>query len=134
MATRHILVVDDDVSILRVLEAALARPEWRIDTARNLMVAEQMVMDKRYDLVLCDIFLPDNRRLELVDTVKAIDLDYRVILMSGYLGTGEEDMESDQAFTRNTLLMEAESKGVWATLEKPFDLQKLISTVEEALG
>lgn len=131
---RLILIVDDDVSILKVLTAALHRPEWKIETARNLMTARKMISEKRYDLVLADIFLPDNIRLELVDALKSIDLDYRVILMSGYLGTGMEEMESDQAFTRNTLLMEADRKGVWATLAKPFDLDRLLSTVTAALA
>ncbi len=132
--TKYILVVDDDPQLLALLVAVLAQPDRRIETAHNRIIAQVMVSRQLYDLVIDYIFLPDTRELELVDYLKEIDLDYRIILMSGYLADDFEDPESDDAVTRDRLLMLADRKGIAAVLGKPFASQRLHEAVNAALG
>ena len=133
MNKKQILIVDDEPMMLRILTEALKRNSFAIDTAFNRKTAEEMASKKRYDLVLCDVFLPDTRMLEFVDFLKNIDLDYRIILMSGYLESDGFAEDSDEANTVNTITMNAQRKGVFAILKKPFDMNNLLKKVNEAL-
>ena len=128
-----ILVVDDDPAVLPIIEAVLDAPDRRIDGVRSRHAAEQLLAAHRYDLVLVDVFLPDTRELELVDAIKAFDLDYPVVLMSGYLDA-DAPRGSDAAETRDRILTLADRKGVLATLAKPIDTDRLAALADEVLA
>jgi DNA-binding NtrC family response regulator len=130
---KKILIVDDDPTITRLIKTALENPELEFDLAHNRHTAEKMAENTDYDLVLCDIFLPDTRELEFVDFLRDKDLDYNIILMSGYMDAEGYDQESDEVYTVNRLTLLAGRKGVNTILKKPFDFTKLKKAVTSVL-
>ncbi len=134
MTKKKLLIVDDEPMILKIITTALDLQKYEIDTAHNRHTAEALVNKNKYDLVVCDVFLPDTEMLEFVDFLKEIDLDYRIILMSGYLRQDGFGANSDEVNTINTILMLADRKGVSSVLYKPFSLETLRAKVENALA
>jgi two-component system, NtrC family, nitrogen regulation response regulator NtrX len=120
MASRNILVVDDEVGIRELLSDILQDEGHRVTTAENAQVARQMRLAKRPDLVLLDIWMPDCDGISLLkEWGNAGLLNMPVVMMSGH-GTIDTAVEATRI-------------GAFDFLEKPIALQKLLKTVTEAL-
>jgi two-component system, OmpR family, response regulator len=115
MAQKHILVVDDDPSILDMLSRALTSDQVRVSTARRVSVARDVLMRQSVDLVITDARLPGESGIQL--TLSARDVGIASILMSGDLEwTIEHGLHAGQY------------------LAKPFDLKQLLSLVAKHLA
>ncbi len=120
MASRNILVVDDEVGIRELLSDILQDEGHRVTTAENAQVAREMRLAKRPDLVLLDIWMPDCDGISLLkEWGNAGLLNMPVVMMSGH-GTIDTAVEATRI-------------GAFDFLEKPIALQKLLKTVGEAL-
>ncbi|MBU0675350.1 MAG: response regulator [Proteobacteria bacterium] len=85
---RTILVVDDDVGILKVIEETLLPMGHQIILAGNGKDALAEINKKqisKIDLLLTDVMMPHMNGVELVDTLLSRDPALKVIYMSGYL-------------------------------------------------
>lgn len=120
MATKDILVVDDEVGIRELLSEILFDEGYRIHLAENAAQARSFRENHEPDLVLLDIWMPDTDGLTLLKEWVAQELlTMPVIMMSGH-GTIETAMEAIRI-------------GAADFLEKPIALQKLLSTVAKAI-
>ncbi len=120
MASRHILVVDDEVGIRELLSDILQDEGHQVSTAENAQMARDMRLEKRPDLVLLDIWMPDCDGVSLLkEWGNAALLNMPVIMMSGH-GTIDTAIEATRL-------------GAFDFLEKPIALQKLLKTVNAAL-
>jgi len=114
-ATKRVLIVDDDVSIVRVLQDALGlfRHEhtYAVQTAAD--GAEDLAALERgqFDLVLLDMYMPRMTGLELLTEMRRRGLQTPVLML-----TGNEDSRSAAS---------ALASGIFAYVPKPFDLQQL---------
>ena len=116
MATKEILVVDDEVGIRELLSEILFDEGYRVHLAENAQQARAFRMNKVPDLVLLDIWMPDTDGLSLLKEWVAHDLlTMPVVMMSGH-GTIETALEATRI-------------GAADFLEKPIALQKLLKTV-----
>ena len=70
MATRRVLVVDDDPQILRALRAGLSVQGYDVVTAGNGETALDVAAGTRVDLVLLDLELPGMDGVEVVDRLR----------------------------------------------------------------
>jgi len=121
MASRDILVVDDEVGIRELLSDILQDEGHRVKTAENAQIAREMRLSKRPDLVLLDIWMPDCDGVSLLkEWGNAGLLNMPVVMMSGH-GTIDTAVEATKI-------------GAFDFLEKPIALQKLLKTVEAALS
>jgi signal transduction histidine kinase len=82
-----VLVVDDEPAVLRSLELLLAR-EHDITTADSARRALEIIEDGRagrYDVVLCDLMMPEMSGMELYDQLRARrpEMARRVVFMTG---------------------------------------------------
>ena len=59
MASRSILVVDDEIGIRELLSDILLDEGHRVRVAENAQVAREERLKQRPDLVLLDIWMPD---------------------------------------------------------------------------
>ena len=57
-AKRILLLVDDDSSILSMLEGALESPAWQIETASDALAALMKARDLRPFLIVTDVQMP----------------------------------------------------------------------------
>jgi len=120
MASRNILVVDDEVGIRELLSDILQDEGHRVITAENAQVAREKRLSARPDLVLLDIWMPDCDGISLLkEWGNAGLLNMPVVMMSGH-GTIDTAVEATRI-------------GAFDFLEKPIAMQKLLKTVDEAL-
>ena len=89
MATKRILVVDDDSYVREATEMILIRKGYEVDTAPEAKTALQKLEEGEYDLLLSDIKMPGMSGQELLEKVKAKWPELHVILMTAY-GTVED--------------------------------------------
>jgi len=94
MATKEILVVDDEVGIRELLSEILFDEGYQVQLAENAQQAREFRMNKVPDLVLLDIWMPDMDGLSLLKEWVAQDLlTMPVVMMSGH-GTIETALEA----------------------------------------
>ena len=116
---KHILVVDDDSSILDITARALAG--YRISVARDpneaLVLASQAVS---IDLLITDFLMPSMTGSELVARIRELRPGVRVVVMTGHGN-----------------ILERENPPGWESavhLPKPVDLDVLRATVARLIG
>lgn len=63
---KKILVVDDDISILRTFASILEKEGYHVETAETATEATKKISHNRYDVVLIDIKLPDAEGTDLL--------------------------------------------------------------------
>jgi DNA-binding NtrC family response regulator len=120
VAANHVLVVDDEVGIRELLREILQDEGYMVALAENAGAARTYRNQKRPDLVLLDIWMPDTDGISLLKEWESNGLlTMPVIMMSGH-GTIDTAVEATRI-------------GAADFLEKPIALQKLLSTVERAL-
>ncbi len=126
MPRAHILVVDDEPSILTTLQKALSVEGYAVDVAGGIKVAEEKLKKRTYDLCLFDVMLPDGDGVELLERMRAGkaspargENDTPVIMMSGHANI-------DTA-------VRAVRVGALNFLEKPLNTDALLIAVETAL-
>lgn len=117
----RILIVEDEKAIRNVLKNILADEDktFELDEAENGKEAIDMVGDKEYDLVLCDIKMPGVDGIEVLENIREKHPDTSVIMISGH---GDLDTAVD-----------CMRKGAYDYISKPPDLNRLLTTVRRAL-
>ncbi len=120
MTAPYILVVDDEPDIRNLVQEILEDEGFQVDIADGGEAARRECRNRRPDLVLLDIWMPDVDGITLLKEWKENgELPFPVIVMSGH-GTVETAVEATRL-------------GAYDFLEKPLSLAKLLLTVERAL-
>lgn len=114
----RVLAVDDEESILKLLERELNSDERTVHTAKSAQQARKMVAQNEYDVLILDIKLPDGDGLSLFTEFKAKLQDVEVILI-----TGHGDIDS---------AVEAMRIGAYDYITKPFKLDRLELVLDRA--
>ncbi|MFC2119293.1 sigma-54-dependent transcriptional regulator [Bacteroidota bacterium] len=114
-----ILVIDDEKSIRKTLKEVLEYEKHTVDTATDGMEGIELVKEKKYDIVLCDIKMPIMDGIEVLEEIISLGKDLQVIMISGH---GNVDNA-----------VEAIKKGAFDFIEKPLDLNRLLITVRNAV-
>jgi DNA-binding NtrC family response regulator len=125
MASRHvrrILIVEDEKSLAYLLaQSFLAEPaDYEVVTAGTAEEALELVADRPFGVVLADMVLPKMSGLELLERVRLMQPETRVIIMSAY-GTDE-------------VRERAAALGAFDYVDKPFPLPELKGIVMRAFG
>lgn len=116
-----ILIVEDEKAIRNVLKNILAEEDktYEVDEAEHGKQAIDMMAKSDYELVLCDIKMPGMDGLEVLDHVRETYPDTAVVMISGH-----GDLET---------AVDSMRKGAYDYISKPPDLNRLLSTVRNAL-
>ncbi len=117
----YILVVDDEPDIRNLLQEILEDEGYEVSTAEDGHAARKSQRQRRPDLVLLDIWMPDVDGITLLKewSEEHSGLPMPVIMMSGH-GTVETAVEATRL-------------GAYDFIEKPLSLAKLLLTIEHAL-
>ncbi|MDF1484764.1 sigma 54-interacting transcriptional regulator [Ramlibacter sp. H39-3-26] len=116
----HILVVDDDADMLRLLSIRLTAAGYRVTSVGSAEAALAQLDMERPQLVLSDVRLPGKDGLALFDTVRLRHPSLPVILLTAH-GTIPDAVE-------------ATARGVFSYLTKPFDGKELLDKIAQALA
>jgi CheY-like chemotaxis protein len=92
MSTKHILIVDDEESILTVLKGSLKKlgPDYKVVTVTDGFTALDQILNQPFDLVVTDFNMAQMDGLELLEAIRYAQPDTRVIMITAY---GSEDLE-----------------------------------------
>lgn len=120
METKKILICDDDPGILDVLELVLEDTGHTIISEQNSLNVRALIQRESPDLVILDLWMPvvsGDQLLEMIRQDSAMK-DLPVIIISA-------SRDGEQI---------ALKAGATAYVAKPFDMYKLLQTVEGILG
>jgi two-component system, NtrC family, response regulator PilR len=114
-----LLIVDDEASILEFLSMLFESEGFAVETARSTVEAQRALAVHGFDLVLCDILMPDGNGLELLKEIKSASPNTAVVMMTAYTST--------------KTAIEAMKLGAYDYVSKPFDVEELKILTEKAL-
>jgi two-component system, NtrC family, response regulator GlrR len=120
MNAAHILVVDDDPDLLRLLSMRLSGAGYRVTATASAEEALVKIALERPQLVLSDVQLPGKDGLALFDAIRVQHPSLPVILLTAH-GTIPDAVE-------------ATSRGVFTYLTKPFDGKALLDVIANAIA
>ncbi len=115
----HVLLIDDDPDLLRLLSMRLHVQGLRISTAASAEEGLARIAVEPPQLVISDIRLPGKNGLALFDEIRATRPTLPVILLTAH-GTIPDAVQ-------------AMSRGVFGYLTKPFDSKHLLEKIAQAL-
>jgi DNA-binding NtrC family response regulator len=115
----HILVMEDDLNVAKGLEMVLCEDGFDVILAETGALALQAFRQKRFDLLVADLRLPDINGMEVIRKVKAQIPETEVIVITGY-GTA-------------ATAVEAMKLGVSDFLPKPFTEDQIKTAIANAL-
>lgn len=121
MMPKQILIVDDEVSILEVLKSSLrkASEAYHVETATDGYLALEKLNQQKFDLVITDYKMVGINGLELLEAIRTIRPNTRVILMTAY---GSESLQA-----------EAHRLQAHRFLHKPLEISAFRKIVQESL-
>ncbi len=114
-----ILVIDDQKSIRNTLKDILEYEKHEVVLAENGPQGLELFDNDKFDIVLCDIKMPEMDGLEVLQKIMEKSSDTPVIMISGH---GNIDTAVD-----------AIKKGAYDFIEKPLDLNRLLVTMRNAV-
>ncbi|MCM2267251.1 MAG: response regulator [Elusimicrobiales bacterium] len=119
---KNILIVDDDEALRRIYSRIFGGTGNALTLAGGADEARALLASASYDLMITDYELGDGKGTELIETVRAaVDGGGKIIMISGSLETAELDRL-------------AERYRLSGCFSKPFNLEALLNTVNEALA
>jgi DNA-binding response OmpR family regulator len=80
----RILVIDDDEPICRVIQAALAPSDFRVDTVFDPGRMEGALRCQLYHVIILDYVIPGLESVQVLDWVREYQPDASIIVMTGY--------------------------------------------------
>lgn len=114
-----ILVIDDERAIRNTLKEILGYEKFQVELADNAKQALDLIKSGEFELILCDIKMPEMDGLELLPLLLDAHPDTPVVMISGH---GNIDTA-----------VEAIKKGAYDFIEKPLDLNRLLITIRNAM-
>lgn len=118
LTKKHILVIDDDIRMLKMLKDQL-HDKYEVATALNGKLAFKFLDTKRVDLILLDYEMPDENGPEVLEKLRNIEYlaDIPVLFLTGV---------TEREKIQNALSLKPQGY-----LLKPIDREKLLETIDK---
>ncbi|MGP1526302.1 MAG: sigma-54-dependent transcriptional regulator [Candidatus Cryptobacteroides sp.] len=113
-----ILVADDERAIRNSMKEILMDEGYDVDVAEDGIKACEMAEKERYDVIFCDIKMPNMEGTEVLSKLTADGVDSAMIMISGH---GDIDTA-----------VECIKKGAYDFIQKPLDLNRILITIKNA--
>jgi len=113
-----ILVIDDEKAIRNSLKEILGDEGYDVDVAEDGQTALEMVDKDKYNVIFCDIKMPNMSGIEVLDKFNAEGVEAATIMISGH---GDIDTA-----------VECIKKGAFDFIQKPLDLNRILITIKNA--
>ncbi|MGC6489313.1 MAG: response regulator [Planctomycetota bacterium] len=121
-APAHVLLVDDEANLLRVLKRGLELAGFKVTAVADAAAATAALADAatRPDILVTDLSMPGASGIELAREARAALPDLPVLLCTG--------------FVHKELEQEALEAGVTRLLDKPLQVRSLADVIREVLA
>ena len=113
-----ILIIDDERAIRNSLSEILSDEGYNVEVAEDGPTAIEMVEKERYDVIFCDIKMPNMEGTEVLEKLRKDGIDSAIIMISGH-----GDIET---------AVECIKKGAFDFIQKPLDLNRILITIKNA--
>ncbi len=120
MKTRRILVVDDERSIREFLRILLEQEGYEVEDAESVAQAVERLEASSFDMVICDLKLPDGVGLDVMRTARGAGIATPFVIIT--------------AHTTPQHALDALRAGAVEYLSKPFDVEDLKHIVTKHIG
>lgn len=118
MSGTTVLLVDDEEEFVSALADRLEARGLDVETAENGEIALAKAEKRKFDAILLDMSMPGMNGLETLRGLLEINPDLQVILLTGRATLGQA--------------VEAMKLGALDFLEKPADIETLVTKIAEA--
>jgi DNA-binding response OmpR family regulator len=116
-----ILIVEDDQPLRSLLTALLAQNCYAFESVGDGRIAIDFMRRKNYGAILLDLMLPETNGFEVIDYIRAEKPE----LMESVIVITAASKHTLHGFDDST---------VGALVRKPFDIHKLIATLDSVTG
>lgn len=113
-----ILIVDDERAIRNSLSEILSDEGYNVEVAEDGPTGIEMAEKERYDVIFCDIKMPNMEGTEVLEKLRKDGIDSAIIMISGH-----GDIET---------AVECIKKGAFDFIQKPLDLNRILITIKNA--
>ncbi len=113
-----ILIVDDERSIRNSFREILSDEGYSVDVAEDGPTGIALAEKERYDVIFCDIKMPNMEGTEVLDKLKSEGIDSAIVMISGH---GDIDTAVDCI-----------KHGAFDFIQKPLDLNRILITIKNA--
>ena len=113
-----VLIVDDERAIRNSLKEILVEEGYDVDVAEDGLIALQMVDKEKYNVIFCDIKMPNMDGEEVLEKLIDKGIDSAIVMVSGH-----GDIET---------AVRCIKKGAFDFIQKPLDLNRLLITLKNA--
>jgi DNA-binding NtrC family response regulator len=120
MEKKRVLIVDDELNIRRILQAAFDKNGWYAAAAENGQAALALLEEGSYDCVLTDVTMPGMSGMDLQSEVNSLYPETPVVMMTAYGSIPQA--------------VQAVRSGAYEYIPKPFDLDALKKTLGAAMS
>jgi DNA-binding response OmpR family regulator len=120
MEPKKILIVDDDVDIVRIVTAMLEGQGWHVLNAFSGAEALQTVRAERPDLALLDIMMPQMNGIEVLREARRIAPQMRIIMVTAFGDVGS--------------YLDSMDLGACEYINKPFETAELLALIRRVAG
>lgn len=118
-SVKQLLVIDDEENMRHMLNAMLSRLGYHVDIAENGKAGLELLEEREFDFVLCDIKMPEMDGMEFLRRAVQLDSASTIIMMSAF-GTIDTAIEAMQL-------------GAYDYISKPFKSDEIQLTLQKAL-
>ena len=118
----RILVADDEPAILAAVRVVLEAAGFEVSEAPDGVAALRLCRTQSVDLVLCDVFMPNQDGLETISLLRQQNPSVKIVAMSG-----------GSSVWTSGVLATAKQLGASAVLEKPFTGNQLLALIRQVL-
>lgn len=115
----QILVIDDEEPIHKLLARIIELEGYKVSTAGCCSEALQQLRKQQYDVILCDVFLPDGNGVDFIFDIKKYSSDAAIILLTAH-GNIQDGVQ-------------AIKNGAFDYITKGDDNRKIIPTINRAV-
>ncbi len=126
MSQKHILVVDDEAPMQRILEIILKSMGHTVTCAGNGREALERLQEQPADLVLTDLRMPEMDGLTLLRHLRAEGMEMPVILITAY-GTVETAVDAMKEGACDFIIRPFENKAVELAVSRALELSQIRS-------
>jgi CheY-like chemotaxis protein len=115
--SKRILIVDDDADFREMILHVLKSPQYEVVTADSGFQAVCALKGRRYDLILLDVMMPGMDGLMTIDFFKDSQPAAPIVVVTG---VGDREVHR-----------EALKRGAHSVVEKPFDIDRFLTMVQD---
>jgi len=120
----RLLVIDDEENMRHMLSTVLTKAGYMIDCASDGSEGLQMIAEKRYDFVLCDIKMPKMSGMEFLKAARD-ELDTTTVIMMSAYGTIDTAIEAMKLGAYDYISKPFKTDEVYLTLKKAEERERL---------